>query len=262
MSTAPISLKHEYELYIEREIEEYKDSIPRSAILAIGDEAAAALRAQPQTTLTEIVLWEEVDRIIAQRLRLPSFARWSRWRMRQLKELRRPERWGLAPDGALARELRELSATQEGEHVLVAGADPHGPAIYSAALGCAVTAIAEEPDAVERVMAAAEAAGLAERVRGCVGHVGGWAPDVALRGVVCTPAAFAGLSTVERDAAIHTLQSATLDGGVHLVQTIVAAGRAAPVSFDELQGRYDGWTITVEPEQAGSRTFLARKVTV
>ena len=33
------SLKHEYELYVEREIEDYKDSIPRSAILSIGDEA-------------------------------------------------------------------------------------------------------------------------------------------------------------------------------------------------------------------------------
>ena len=40
------SLKHEYELYVEREIEEYKDSIPRSAILSIGDEAVSRLRAQ------------------------------------------------------------------------------------------------------------------------------------------------------------------------------------------------------------------------
>ena len=27
------SLKHEYELFVEREIEDYKDSIPRSAIV-------------------------------------------------------------------------------------------------------------------------------------------------------------------------------------------------------------------------------------
>jgi len=40
------SLKHEYELYVEREIEDYKDSIPRSAILSIGDEAVGVLRAQ------------------------------------------------------------------------------------------------------------------------------------------------------------------------------------------------------------------------
>ena len=37
------SLQHEYELYIEREIENYKESIPRSSLLKIGDEAVAAL---------------------------------------------------------------------------------------------------------------------------------------------------------------------------------------------------------------------------
>jgi hypothetical protein len=59
------SLKHEYELYVEHELETYKDSVPRSALLALGDEAVAALGAQAQTTLTEMVLWEEVDRLIA-----------------------------------------------------------------------------------------------------------------------------------------------------------------------------------------------------
>ena len=52
------SLKHEYELYVEREIEDYKDSIPRSAILSIGDEAVAKLRAQEQVAFDELVLWD------------------------------------------------------------------------------------------------------------------------------------------------------------------------------------------------------------
>ena len=33
------SLKHEYELYLEREIENYKESVPRSVLLSIADEA-------------------------------------------------------------------------------------------------------------------------------------------------------------------------------------------------------------------------------
>ena len=45
------SLKHEYELFVEEEIENYKDSIPRSAILRIGDEAVANLQAGEQTAL-------------------------------------------------------------------------------------------------------------------------------------------------------------------------------------------------------------------
>jgi hypothetical protein len=42
------SLRHEYELYVEDEIEKYKDALPRSALLGIGDEAAKALAADQQ----------------------------------------------------------------------------------------------------------------------------------------------------------------------------------------------------------------------
>jgi hypothetical protein len=255
---APLSLKHEYELYVENEIENYKDSIPRSALLAIGDEAVAALREQAQTVLTEMVLWEEVDRIIARRLRLPTYQTWRRRQLRKKAEFSRPERWGLHPDSPLARELR----ASEGEHVLVAGVDDEGAAIFSAALGCSVTALDHAPDAVERVMSAAEQAGLLSRVRGCVGDLGEWAPDVALRLVVCSPAAFDGLAPTDRERAIAALQSATLDGGVHLVRTIVA-GQAAGPTLDELRSQYAGWAISVESESAAEtsagRTFLARK---
>jgi hypothetical protein len=253
--TAPRSLKHEYELFVEREIELYKDTISRTALLSIGDEAVARLRAQAQTTLTEMVLWEEVDRIIASRLRLPTYRTWRTRRLKMLAEYRRPEHWGLSPTSALAREL---GARADGGHVLLAGVDGEGAAIYSAAHGCAVTALGCEPEAVERVMHAAEVAGLAERVRGCVSDLGQWSPDVALRVVACMPAAFEGLTPAERAEAITVLQSATLDGGVHLVETLVAG--AAVLSVDELRHRYDGWTISLEGDGgAGRRTFLARK---
>ncbi len=251
------SLRHEYELYVEREIEDYKDSIPRSALLAIGDEAVASLREQAQTTLTELVLWEEVDRLIARRLRLPSFRAWRRRRLQTLAELRRPERWGLPADCAVARALR---ASAEGEHVLVAGVEDEGAAIYSAALGCAVTALEPSADAVDRILAVAEAAGLEGRVRAAVGDLGIWQPDVALRVVVCSPAAFDGLTVTDRERAIATLQSATLVGGVHLVRTF-DDGRPSP-TVDELRARYADWAISVEAEATASATFMARKAAV
>ena len=40
------SLKHEYELYVEHELETYKDSVPRSALLALGDEAGVGSQVQ------------------------------------------------------------------------------------------------------------------------------------------------------------------------------------------------------------------------
>ena len=74
----PRSLKHEYELYVENEIENYKESVSRPAILKIGDEAAAVLRAQEQFAMDELVLWAEVDRIIRKRLRIPAYETWRR----------------------------------------------------------------------------------------------------------------------------------------------------------------------------------------
>ena len=55
---------------------------------------------------------------------------------------------------------------------------------------------------------------------------------------------------------IEILKSATLDGGVHLMQTL--AGRATDV-FDELRTRYRGWDVSLIRDESASRTFLARK---
>ena len=129
------------------------------------------------------------------------------------------------------------------------------PALYLAAHGCDVTALAE-PEAVQRVLDAAELAGLGERVHATALALESWTPGAPLTAVIYTPAAFTGLTTAERARVIQVLQSATADGGVHLVQTI-AAGKRTPVSLDELRRRYRGWDVTVE---AGApNTFLARK---
>ena len=91
------SLRHEYHLYVEQEIENYKESVARSVLLAIGDEAVSVLAAAPQFALTELLLCEEVDRIIVRRLRLPAYDTWRRRRVKLIEELRRPEHWGLPP---------------------------------------------------------------------------------------------------------------------------------------------------------------------
>ena len=247
------SLKHEYELFVEREIENYKESVPRSVLLSIGDEAVRVLADEQQLALTELLLWDEVDRIIFKRLRLPSYATWRKRRMRLLNELKRPEHWGLSPDDVVVRAVQPMTAEAK---VLVAGApDENRTLLYLAARGCEVTALADDFE-VQRVMDAAEEAGLGERIRATAGGLESWTPDSPLSVVIYTPAAFTGLSTAERARVIQVLQSATADGGVHLVQTI-AAGKRAPVSLDELQRRYRGWEVTVEAGNAN--TFMARK---
>ena len=247
------SLKHEYEIFVEQEIENYKDSIPRSSLLRIGDEAVANLHAAEQFAFDEILIWGEVDRIIRLRLRIPSYASWRRRRLKLIAEYRRPERWGLSADAPIVREIPSDSEA----HVLVVGAQQEGTALYLAANGCQVTAVEEDPDVVEKVLAAAGVVGLTSRVNGCSTGLGAWYPDAPLHAVVCSPLAFERLTPGERERVIEILKSATLDGGVHLVQTLVAGQTA--VELDELRQRYRGWDISIVRDESASRTFLARK---
>jgi hypothetical protein len=250
------SLRHEYELFVEQEIENYKDSIPRSQLLGIADEAVAVLLAAEQGAMTELLLWGEVDRLVVKRLRLPSYNAWRRRRIKLIDELRRPEHWGLRADDALVRALPQAN---DG-HVLVAGALDEASALYFAANGCEVTTVSPEYDAVERVMQAAIGAGLGSRVHAKECDLASWIPDLRLNAVVVNVSAFEGLSQPERTRIINLLQGATADGGVHLVQTIIASSKASgAASLEELQHRYDGWDITVERNDGGSKTLLARK---
>jgi hypothetical protein len=246
------SLKHEYELYLEREIENYKESVPRSVLLSIGDDAVRALAEQQQFALTELLLVDEVDKIIFKRLRLPAYATWRKRRIRLIEELRRPEHWGLSRDDVVVRAVQAVAADSR---VLLAGSEVQTPALYLAANGCDVTTLAG-PDAVQSVMDAAEEAGLGERVHAAALALQSWTPDAPLTAVIYTPAAFAGLTAAERARVIQVLQSATADGGLHLVQTI-AEGKRKPVSLDELRRRYRGWDVTVE--EGAPNTFMARK---
>ena len=256
------SFRHEYELFVEQEIENYKESIPRAAILAIGDEAAAKLATEAQFALTEMLLVEEVDRIIAKRLRLPKYETWRKKRQKLHEEMRRPEHWGLSKDDALVRTVKDAAAQKLSPHVLVAGESAQRSALFLAANGCDVTALDTEEEALERVMAAAVQAGLAEHVHAYAAQIDQFAPtpDMMLRAVVCSHSALQHLSAEERARVIDVLQSATSDGGVHLVETIAAGARA----IDELKSEYRGWIVSVEPARgsADEKVFVARKTTV
>lgn len=250
MSGQPRSLKFEYDCYVDAEIENYKDSIPRSAILRIGDEAMASLRDAEQVGFSELLLCTEVDRIIRKRLRVPSYATWRRRRLKLIEAYRRPEHWGMTADTPL---VQAIPADTEA-HVLVLGAPDDGTALYLAANGCQVTTVEEDPDIVDRVMLTASQVGLSSRVHGQVSHLGDWFPDSPLHAVVSSPAAFQRLDAEERSRVIEILKSATLDGGVHLVRTL-AAGRAV-LNLEELRERYTGWDVTLVDH---GTSLLARK---
>ena len=257
-SHRPRSLRHEYELYVEREIEDYKNSVSRSALMSLADEAVRRLGSGTQMEMTELLLAAEVDKVITGRLRLPSYETWRKRRQRNASELQRPEHWGLRGDTPLKAAIPLLAGSGS---VLVTGARVEGSALYLAANGCAVTAVEPESDVVDRMMQAARDAGLDEKVRGTVGelhtYLHAWNPTDPLTAVVCTPAAFAGLSPFERARVIEVLKSVTSDGGIHLVETIIAG--SSMIDEEELREQYAGWSISIVQDKGASKTFVARK---
>ena len=248
-----VSLKHEYDMYVEQEIENYKFSLPRPAILRIGDEAVSALRDRTQPEFDELVLCSEVDRIISLRLRIPTYATWRKRRLKLLALYRKPEHWGLAADAPLVCEI----IPDVDSRVLVAGVQREAPVLYLAARGCQVTALEDNEEAVERVVTAASQVGLMSRVKGQPIGLDSWAPDAPLNAVVVTPAAFQGLNQEQRTRVIDLLKHSTLDGGVHLVDSLVSA--ESGITMEELRSRYRGWDISVVGNGTESSTFLARK---
>lgn len=248
------SLRAEYNQYVEREVEDYKNSITTVYLHGIATEAARALDEGTQLGMREVLLADQVDRLIAKRLRLPSYETWRRRRLKNVNELRRPEHWGLRPDTPLTRAIPRQPSMAS---VLVAGPRVEGSALYLAANGCEVTAVESEVAVVNRVLRAAHDAGLTEKVRGFVADLVSFTPDGPLAAVICTPAAFAGLSMIEREQVIRLLQQATTDGGVHLIETLVAG--QAVLTEEELRSRYSGWEISLVPEPGASQTFVAKK---
>jgi hypothetical protein len=208
-----------------------------------------------QFAMSELLLCDEVDKIIRKRLRIPSYSTWRRKYLKWLDEqaeFRKPEHWGVSADSAVVREVH-LPAEAK---VLVAGAESAGTALYLAAQGCSVTAI-DPANEIDVAIKREDTAFLAGSVAPLPVSLRDWHPEEPLNAVVCTPAAFAGLTPAQRHKVIEVLKSATRDGGVHLVDMIIAS-RAEP-SLSELKKVYKGWEISVLDDGLKSRSFVARK---
>jgi hypothetical protein len=108
-----LSLRQMYDLHVEGQIEAWKDSAPRSEIVKIGDEVVAKLGARDQVEFDELVLWEEVDRVINTRLNIPSFSEWKRNKLLyQYKHFRVSEPVANAPVATLTPQVQPGPATR------------------------------------------------------------------------------------------------------------------------------------------------------
>jgi hypothetical protein len=238
------SLKQEYQEFILQRIEEYKNTLPREDLLEIGDEAVRELQAsaQDQYLLTEVLLLEHVDRIIARRLRLPSFPRW-RQKHRALREAQRePTHWGLDATHPVALWASRL---EPGDLAVVVGAAALPEALFLAAHDVQVFLVDQDLGAVE----AAEGRAVTEQLGGgglfqaLVINFGSWFPDLSPTLVAIEPGSLADLRAKDRASLVADLQARTRSGGVHVVLPAAATREVIPLAPEALQALYQGWQI-------------------
>jgi len=236
------SLKQEYQEFILQRIEEYKNAIPRGDLLQIGDEAVRELQAsaQDQYLLTEVLLLEHVDRIIARRLRLPSFPRW-RQKHRALREAQRePTHWGLDHAHPIVAWAPRL---EPGDLVVVVGAAALAEALFLAAHDIEVFLVDQDLGAIEAAEGRAVTEQLAGVLQALVINFGSWFPDLSPSLVVLEPRSLADLRAKDRAALIADLKARTRSGGVHIVLSAGAPRGVIPLAPEALQALYNGWQV-------------------
>lgn len=234
---APISLQQQYQQYIMQRIEAYKHSLSRSELMTLAAESTAEMVAslEGQLVLTEVLVLESVDRLIAKRLKLPSYKRW-RTHFQSIRESQRePTRWGMSAHHPVARLLPRL---EPGDRAMLVGTGCGAAACLLAAHDVQVTFVADDLARVEALELQLASEALGASVECYVALLGnGWLPP--LEGpanlVVIDADALRGLTPPEREWLVGSLQALTASAGAHAL----VAGESAPAST--LLAHYDGW---------------------
>ena len=253
MSTPTRSLKYEYAKYLDLEIDFYKETMSRPALMKLGDDAFAALESAIQLELSEIVMNDAVNALIMRRLKLPTYERWRRNRLKVLEQFRRADHWGLASTLHLADAVRP----QEHPHVVVAGPHVEERTLYLAAHGAHVTALSDVDDEalMTKVMVAAAQAGLSSQVDSCSDGLDEWSPSVPVRAVVWHAQVLDSLSAERRMRVLALLQNATVAGGVHYIEGVSSEARTS-ASIRSLIANYPGWQA---PADSGNGVIVLHK---
>ncbi|HEX6749729.1 MAG TPA: hypothetical protein VF092_20725 [Longimicrobium sp.] len=115
---SPRSLRRAYLEWVEEQVEEFKDAIPRSRLLAIADEVVGELRLSRggQYQLTEVLLCDAMNRYLFKLLKLPGYRAWCAQRamdQEQPREARVIPFREIAPQVVAVRPPAAAAATDE-----------------------------------------------------------------------------------------------------------------------------------------------------
>ncbi len=254
---SPQSLKQDYEEFILQRIEEFKNGLARQQLMTIADEAVRELEAEEQFLLTEMLMLEQVDRLIVRRLKLPPYRKWRDRHIKLRRAQQEPTHWGLDADTPLGHIAAQLDDT---DLALFLGSGAASAALYLAALEVPVLLIDQDLAAVEAAENLAAAEGIASHFQALVISLGHWFPDYIPALVVLDAVTMAGLETSVRMHLLETLKERTVRGGIHCILPAEPRGDVIPLAPEALQAHYGGWEIERSRRSDNrSRWFLARK---
>jgi hypothetical protein len=253
------SLHQEYAAFIEERIEEFKQQISREELLRIADEAVRELDAgaDEQLLLTEVLMLDHVDRLIRQRLNLPTFRRWRARHLKLRRAQRGPTHWGLdarSPIVSLA-ERADLDGL-----ALVVGSGVAPIALYLAACDWPVVFVDAEVSIVEGLETRAAAESLGSRVEAYVVSLGCWLPEVRPALTVLDPAALARTEPAEREQFLHVLLERTPPGGVHCLVPATPGRDAIAPGPETVKAYYAGWHLERIHDGTGRGLIATRPV--
>lgn len=246
--TAPLStgrsLRQAYESFIEQRIEEYKETLPREELLRLGDEAVRELERETGSTsqylFTEVLIAEHVNRLIAQRLNLPTYRRWVTNYLAMRRAQLDPLHWGLDPHGPVVSAVRGLDADRR--RVLIIGAGLCGAALYVAAHDIPLMLVDSDLASIEVAENRAAGEQLAPDFEAYVVSLGRWLPSFLPGLVLIETRLFVALSPDDRSQLVEELARRTTHHGRHIV-----LGDPSHASDDEVRAvveeAYHSWDI-------------------
>ena len=246
------SLKQRYQEYLLQRIEDYKNSLSREEILALGSEAVAELQndAEGQYFLAEVMVADAVDKFIQKRLRLPSFSRWRQKFARVRQAQREPTHWGIERRSVLAAVMERL---EPGDHAVVIGGGAEAAVYLLAAHDARLTCLFGDNATCTRIEGRMAAESLTRNFEAYVVQLGVWFPRIGQPAqlVVIDAGTLAELSPPRRISLMARLQDWTVPGGLHAV--IAQPGSVAPETWLSFYPDWERVVLRSESRGRGKR---------
>ena len=230
------SLQLQFQEYLTSRIEAFKNSLSREELLRLGDEAFGEMEtaSEEQFVLTEMLMADVVDRLIAKRLQLPSYKKWRQQILAVRAAQRLPTHWGIDPAGPVGSLVPRL---EPGDEVLIIGPGVESAAYLFAAVDVAVTFVHEDIGCVERVESRMASESLGTMFTAWVVQAGAWyaAFERPWAVVIVDLGALGEADTLARMTLLERLASVSAPACVHV---LVPGGGLAP---EAVRGCYAGW---------------------